>query len=75
MAKISCCKDCIPPVRHIGCHSTCKQYLKEKEELEILKEKINADKTPCITNNDFYEVAFIDNKRYRRKRYKKYKNI
>lgn len=73
MAKINCCKDCTPPIRHIGCHSNCEQFLKEKEELRILNEKINKNKVPCITNNDFYEVAFIRNKRYKRARYKKYK--
>ena len=29
---IRCCKDCVPPKRHIGCHSTCKEYKHEKTE-------------------------------------------
>ena len=24
------CKDCVPPVRHVGCHSTCEKYIAEK---------------------------------------------
>lgn len=35
--KISCCKDCVPPKRHIGCHSTCEEFLAEKAEYEAEK--------------------------------------
>lgn len=27
---ISCCKNCVAPKRHLGCHSTCPEYLSEK---------------------------------------------
>ena len=29
---IRCCKDCVAPKRHVGCHSSCPEYLKAKEE-------------------------------------------
>lgn len=29
---IKCCKDCVAPKRHVGCHGTCPEYLKEKAE-------------------------------------------
>ena len=41
---ITCCKNCKPPKRHIGCHSDCKQYIKEKEEFEKQKAKIDKNK-------------------------------
>ena len=28
------CKWCKPPKRHPGCHSTCSEYLSEKEEYD-----------------------------------------
>ena len=31
-SRICCCKDCVPPDRHVGCHSSCEKYLKEKQE-------------------------------------------
>lgn len=29
-AIIQCCRYCVAPKRHPGCHSTCPEYLKEK---------------------------------------------
>lgn len=34
------CKNCIPPKRHINCHSTCEEYIKWKKELTKLNNKI-----------------------------------
>lgn len=39
---IKCCKDCVAPKRHIGCHGTCKEYLDEKAADEELKAKERA---------------------------------
>ena len=41
---IKCCKDCIPPKRHIGCHDICEEYKKEKAEYEIKKQKERAER-------------------------------
>lgn len=37
MSKIICCKECIPPKRHTGCHQHCEEYIEQKVKLE--KEK------------------------------------
>ena len=49
---ITCCKNCVPPQRHPGCHGTCEQYLKEKAEYEKQKEYAKAHKTVMLTNYD-----------------------
>lgn len=36
---IKCCKDCVPPTRHPGCHGTCEQYKAEKAKWEEEKPK------------------------------------
>lgn len=28
--RIQCCRYCVAPKRHPGCHDTCKEYLEEK---------------------------------------------
>ena len=35
--KIRCCYGC--EERKVGCHSTCERYLKEKEELDSIREE------------------------------------
>ena len=30
MRAIKCCKDCVAPKRHIGCHSVCPEYIGER---------------------------------------------
>lgn len=42
--KIKCCKDCVAPKRHLGCHDTCKEYKKEKAEHEAAKQKEREEK-------------------------------
>ena len=49
MASIKCCKDCTQ--RHIGCHSDCERYNKEKSDsdkykaiVQSNKDKINQDR-------------------------------
>ena len=41
---ITCCKDCVAPKRHPGCHDYCKEYLKEKEEHERQTEASRKEK-------------------------------
>ena len=38
-SKIKCCKDCVAPKRHAGCHDTCKDYKKEKMQNNAKKKK------------------------------------
>ena len=37
------CKDCKPPIRHVGCHDHCDRYLACKAEHEKEKEKRSKD--------------------------------
>lgn len=34
---IYCCKDCVAPKRHPGCHGSCPEYLADKAEHDRLK--------------------------------------
>ena len=50
---IKCCKDCVPPKRHLKCHSNCEEYLKEKAK----NEEVNKKKGKFHNaENDFIEV-------------------
>lgn len=40
------CKGCVAPKRHPGCHSTCPEYLADKERHD--KEKADADKKKMV---------------------------
>ena len=65
---IWCCKDCVAPKRHPGCHSTCKEYKDEKAKDEKKKEKIRADNSHKITAFEFEEINYSRSKRYKPKR-------
>lgn len=53
MIAINCCKDCVPPQRHPGCHSKCEQYAKEKLEYDKLKKKERESMNHIIKQYDF----------------------
>ena len=36
---ITCCRGCVAPKRHPGCHSSCQEYIVQKAEHERLKKK------------------------------------
>lgn len=42
--KITCCKDCIPPKRHMHCHSTCEEYIKQSNALKEDNERKRQEK-------------------------------
>ena len=42
--SFKCCKGCVPPKRHIGCHGKCEEYLEEKRDYELWKARVNAYK-------------------------------
>lgn len=64
--RIECCKDCVPPKRHVGCHSSCKEYIDEKAEYEIDKRKEKDSINPLI-----YRSQFVGNAIHRKKNSKK----
>ena len=39
---ISCCRYCVAPKRHPGCHDHCPEYIKEKAQHDV--EKAEEDK-------------------------------
>ena len=63
---IKCCKDCVPPKRHVGCHAKCEQYLKEKAEHEKMKEWEHKSKYPMPTTYDYEEIRYVNCKRHKR---------
>ena len=36
---IKCCKNCVAPKRHSGCHANCKEYIEEKKHDQELKDQ------------------------------------
>ena len=39
MNTIECCKNCIAPKRHLGCHAECPEYIGEKAAYEEKRKK------------------------------------
>ena len=67
---ITCCKDCVAPKRHLGCHDYCKEYLKEKEEHERQKEASRKEK--LIVNGIVdQQLKAINKLRDRRNKFKR----
>lgn len=44
MTNFDCCKECVAPKRHVGCHSTCEDYLKCKAKHEEFRKKYVAER-------------------------------
>lgn len=59
---IKCCKDCIPPKRHLGCHSNCPEYLKEKQLLEIERIKKRKLKEYILYPGDLQNLTNLNKK-------------
>ncbi len=34
MKRIECCRYCVAPKRHLGCHETCPEYNEERKQLD-----------------------------------------
>lgn len=65
---IKCCKDCVSPQRHPGCHSKCEQYLKEKAKWEEEKVKARQNQVYTIHPNDFEMLACMHRPRKDKRR-------
>ena len=70
MKKINCCLNCVAPKRHLGCHDTCKEYKREKDEIAKEKEKIKKNKTDLISNYDYDVNSYNARNKNFRRRYK-----
>lgn len=71
---IHCCKECVSPKRHINCHSTCKEYLDEKKQLEKDKEIIRKNKESQnfrISLYDYDRICYADYKEARQRNRKR----
>ena len=62
-SKIKCCKDCVAPKRHLGCHDTCKEYKEQKKEHEAKKEKERTNRAVVISKYDFEMLPYISKRR------------
>ncbi len=49
---ITCCKRCEAPKRHIGCHSTCQEYLAERARMDAANK--------AMERNRQYDGAVIE---------------
>lgn len=50
---IKCCRYCVAPKRHPGCHGSCSEYLTEKAIYDELKAA--DDKRRAIGNGIYYQ--------------------
>lgn len=69
--KIKCCKGCVAPKRHVGCHDTCKDYIKEKQENEAQNKWEKENATYVLKPYDFDEIAYSASKRHKKKQMRK----
>lgn len=58
---ITCCKNCVPPIRKINCHSSCTQYQEERKNHERLKQSERKDRE---FNNFFADEMSVAIKKY-----------
>lgn len=58
--SIRCCRNCVPPKRHLGCHDRCKEYLEEKAEDERIKEKTKFERKLTATKFDFNKIGYAN---------------
>lgn len=54
--SIFCCRDCAPPKRSLYCHSTCEDYIREKDEYDKKKAEVDA-KRYADSNMRDYEIS------------------
>ena len=65
---IRCCNGCVAPKRHLGCHSTCPDYIKEKrqhdEACEVRRKAIKQRRS--LDDIKFANVTRIQSRNKRR---------
>lgn len=64
MTNIKCCKDC--KERHIGCHSDCDRYNKEKSDSDKYKAIVQSHKDKINRDRAYVRDALEKNRRSRR---------
>ena len=61
MTNIKCCKDCTQ--RHIGCHSDCESYNKEKSDNDKYKAIVQSHKDKINRDRAYVRDALEKNRR------------
>lgn len=56
---VFCCKDCVPPKRKSGCHSTCKDYADARRQYEEDKKAFKESKNPVVKLYEFNMTDLI----------------
>lgn len=74
MMPIKCCKDCVAPKRHPGCHDHCPEYNKENAENKARKAIL--DKEKSISLGIYFQKSqavskALKNRRYSQKNYRR----
>lgn len=64
MTSIKCCKDCTK--RHIGCHSDCERYNKEKSDNDKYKAIVQSHKDKIIRDRAYVREAIERSRRSHR---------
>lgn len=57
--------DCVPPKRHLGCHSKCEEYAKERAELDKEKEAEKLAKSKDSITFDLNKIGLANAQKYR----------
>ena len=65
---IKCCKNCVPPQRHVGCHAKCSKYLEEKAKFEEEKARVRQDQAYTIYSSDLDMLACMHKPRKDKRR-------
>lgn len=63
--RIKCCVGCVAPKRHVGCHSKCEEYLKERAELTKENEALRLTRSKDSLTYDFNKIGYANAKKYR----------
>lgn len=63
---ITCCKDCVAPKRHVGCHAECQEYIDEKKKHDEKKAEIDRQRQSENAIDDHRISNIIKNVKKRR---------
>lgn len=63
---ITCCKDCVAPERHVGCHTDCPKYIEEKRKHDERKAKDDIERHANNSIDDYRIGTIIKQMKKRR---------
>lgn len=67
--QITCCKGCVPPARHPGCHDTCDKYISERVAYEDMLRIINEERDKYMSMERYVKEQKV--KQIRRKKWER----